>query len=152
MRIDNVALVVEDTPPNRDFLERLLIGAKFKVLGAEGGQDALVQVAGLETLALAVVDMQLSDMNGVQLTAELRRRYPEACLVIATMHDDHALMESAFSKGCNVFLVKPHGFLELYKRLTSQPIAEIREGPQLVIDQYGPRPFKSATGTYPKIG
>lgn len=146
------ALVVEDTPANRDFLERLLAQAQFSILSADGGVSALKQMASLKKLDLAVVDMQLHDMSGLQLLTELRRRFPSACLVIATMHDDRSLMESAFSKGCNIFLVKPHGFMELFNRLMNVSLDDLRTGPSLVIDQYGPRPFKAATGTYPRIG
>jgi CheY-like chemotaxis protein len=141
---DNVALVVEDTPANLDFLVRLLSHAQFTVRGAASAAAALDQVTDLDDLLLAVVDMQLPDMNGLQLIVKLRERFPQACLVIATMYDDCGLMRNAFSKGCDIFLVKPHGFMELYKRLTTMDIEEIRKTEMLVIDQYGPHPFRVA--------
>jgi two-component system, cell cycle sensor histidine kinase and response regulator CckA len=141
---NKLALVVDDTPANRDFLERLLIAAHFSVLGADRVKSALDKVKGLATLDLALVDMQLPDMNGLVLAAELRQLFPKAYIVIATMYDDRSLMQNAFSKGCNVFLVKPHGFMELFKRLTTNDIATLRDGPCMLIDQYGPRPFTGA--------
>lgn len=141
---DRVALVVDDAPANRDFLERLLGGAKFKVIGAGSGQKALAAVADRADLMLAVVDMKLPDMTGLQLMVELRQRFPEACMVIATMLDERSMMEEAFRLGCHVFLVKPHGFVELYQRLITSDARVLRDGPHLVIDQYGPREFKLA--------
>ncbi len=136
---DRLALVVDDTPANRDFLERLLTQARFTVRSADCGQAALKSVKEGEKLTLAVVDMQLPDVNGLQLTVELRERYPDALIVIATMYDERSLMDRAFQKGCNVFLVKPHGFMELFKRLTTNNLDDLCQQKNLVIDQYGPR-------------
>ncbi|NWF70167.1 MAG: response regulator [Chloroflexi bacterium] len=142
---ENIALVVDDTPANRDFLERLLAQAKFSVRGAESGAAALAALKEDEQLALAMVDMQLPDMNGLQLTSELRQRFPDAVIVIATMYDERSLMERAFQRGCNVFLVKPHGFMELFKRLTTTKLEDLRQQQALVIDQYGPRVYSTST-------
>jgi CheY-like chemotaxis protein len=141
---EKYALIVDDTPANRDFLERLISHAGYQVLGVPSGSAALEQVTTFTQLDLALVDMQLPDMNGLRLTADLRERFPQAYLVIATMYDDRSMMQSAFARGCNVFLVKPHGFMELFKRLTTMDMNQLREGPFLLIDQYGPRPFTGA--------
>lgn len=144
--MDNrVALVVDDAPANRDFLERLLGGARFHVISAGTGQQALDIVADRKDVSLALVDMKLPDMTGLQLIVDLRQRFPEACLVIATMLDDRAMIEESFKQGCHIFLVKPHGFMELFQRLMTSDAATIRNGPRLVIDQYGPREFKLST-------
>lgn len=138
---EKVALVIEDTDANRDFFERLLTQAGFAILGASTGQEALNQIEKINDLALALIDMQVPDINGLQLTSRLRSRYPDACLIVATMHDERSLMESAFSRGCDVFLVKPHGFMELFSRLTSIGHVGLRQQAPLVIDMHGPRTF-----------
>jgi len=140
---ERIALVVDDTPANRDFVERLMMAARFSVRTADSGQAALKCVKDGDNVALAIVDMQLPDISGLQLTSELRQRYPNAVLVIATMYDERSLMDSAFQKGCNIFLVKPHGFMELFKRLTTMSLDVIRNECCMVIDQYGPRAFTS---------
>lgn len=142
---DLIALVVEDTDANRIFFERLMTQAGFRVLSAANGRHALELVADLPELALAIVDMEVPDVTGLELTSRLRRHFPAACIVVATMHDEPSLMESAFTRGCDVFLVKPHGFMELFKKLTSEGGAGLRQAAPLVIDQYGPRGFKLAS-------
>ncbi|MCB9453775.1 MAG: response regulator [Anaerolineaceae bacterium] len=114
---DRVALVVDDAPANREFLERLLGQAQFTIRSAANGQAALAVIADLDELPLALVDMKLPDMRGVQLTVELRRRFPCCYIVIATMYDDRTTIEEAFASGCNIYLVKPYGFMELFQRL-----------------------------------
>lgn len=138
---DKSALIIEDTDANRDFFERLLAQAGYQTFCAQTGQAAMAIVADCAQLALAIIDMQMPDMSGLQLTAWLRARFPDACLIVATMHDDSPLMESAFAKGCDVFLVKPHGFMELFTRLKADGADGLRQSRPLIIDQYGPRQF-----------
>jgi CheY-like chemotaxis protein len=135
------ALVIDDEPGNRDFLERLLQTASFKVLGASSGEEALKAAKSVPQLALALVDQQLPDATGLDIIASLRADNPEALLIMATMHDDRTLIDQAFLKGADVFLVKPHGFMELFRRLkeVDSNTSLLR---RLVIDQYGPRPYK----------
>jgi CheY-like chemotaxis protein len=140
-----LALVVDDAPANRDFAERLLTGAQFEVRGAASGERALEAIESITALDLALVDWKLPDMTGLDLLGNLRERFPESCLVIATMYDDRTRMDQAFEAGCNIFLVKPHGFMELFRRLTAGELHAMRSGPPTIIDQYGPRPYKRAT-------
>lgn len=133
------ALVVEDTPANRDFVERLIKQAGFEVHGAANGITALEIIQREQTLSLAMIDMQLPDVNGLQLVYQLRQTHPETYVVVATMHDERALMQSVHQKGGNCFLVKPHGFMELFKRLTTMSLSDLMAEDFVVIDQYGPR-------------
>lgn len=141
---DKSALVVDDTPANRDFLERLMMAAGFTVYAASSAQAALDLVKDRTTLSLALVDMQLPDMNGIQLTSMLRKQFPSSYIVVATMHDELSMIESVSQKGGNVFLVKPHGFMELFKRVTTTDLSSLCSHDFMVIDQYGPRPFAVA--------
>jgi two-component system chemotaxis response regulator CheY len=135
------ALVVDDEPANRDFLVRLLQQAKLDVYGAESGSAALKLAESLGALALVVIDHKLPDMDGVDLLVELRQKYPDARMIMATMLDERALMAKAFENGCNVFLVKPFGFMELFRRL-QQYGPDDDELNRMVIDQYGLRPYR----------
>jgi CheY-like chemotaxis protein len=137
-----LALVVDDEPANRDFLVRLLQQAKLEVRGASSASEALKIAADVEQMSLIVIDNKLPDMDGVELLSQLHQRYPGARLVMATMLDERSLMAKAFDNGCDVFLVKPHGFMELFRRIQMSP--ESGEDPleRLIIDQYGPRPYR----------
>lgn len=137
------ALVVDDEPANRDFLERLLQQADFKVTGAGTSAEALKAARAIPTLALALIDWELPDATGLEVVHTLRAENPEATLIMATMHDDRTMMASAFKAGCDVFLVKPHGFMELFRRL-KEADANPASLKRIIIDQYGPRPYRGA--------
>ncbi|NDJ76738.1 MAG: response regulator transcription factor, partial [Chloroflexi bacterium] len=66
-----------------------------------------------------------------------------ARIVMATMLDERPLIAKAFENGCDVFMVKPHGFMELFRRLQAVRAGEETLLDKLVIDQYGPRPFRA---------
>lgn len=136
------ALVVDDTHANRDFLERLLTQAGFAVKGASTGKDALQIVDQSEQLLLAVVDLELPDVSGLEVTRSIRTTHPDAYIVVASMHDQRSLIKSAYDCGGNCYMVKPHGFMELFKRLTTSSIADLYNAEHMIIDQYGPRVFQ----------
>ena len=134
------ALVVEDEPANQDFFVRLITQAGFSVQGAPTAAAALEVARTQPDLCLAAVDLQLPDMPGLDLIRELRGLLPEALLMVLTMWDEPAMITEAFGNGCDVFLVKPHGFMELYQRLKGLPDTR-DELCRVIIDQYGLRPY-----------
>ncbi|MBI1282631.1 MAG: response regulator [Anaerolineaceae bacterium] len=139
---ERLALVVDDVGANREFVVRLLNGVKYKVLSGSTGTAALQLIALEDDLPLAIIDMKLPDMSGLELVVHLRKKFPNAYLVVASMYDERSTIDKAFAAGCNVYLVKPHGFMELYKRLSQSELAALFTQPPTVIDQYGPRIYK----------
>lgn len=135
------ALVIDDEPANRDFLMRLLEQANYEVQGASQGSEALQLAETHEQAGLVVIDNKLPDIDGIELVARMRARYPQARIIMATMLDEPALMRQAFENGCDVFMVKPHGFMELFRRLQISQPGDDRLA-RLIIDQYGPRPYR----------
>ncbi len=147
---ERLALVVDDVGANREFVERLLGGAKFKVVSASTGKVALEIISQHDDIAMAIVDMKLPDMSGLELITHLRSKFPSAYLVVASMYDERSTMDKAFAAGCNVYLVKPHGFMELFQRLVKSELSVLCQDPRSIIDQYGPRVFKPLDSSTPK--
>ena len=138
-----IALIIEDTDANRIFFERFISQVGFKAISACNGKDAL-QMADTHNIALAVVDMELGDVSGLEMLYRLRLKFPQACLIMATMHDSPTLIESAFTKGADIYLVKPHGFMELFKLVSSNGYYDLHTKDPIIIDQYGARSYHLA--------
>jgi DNA-binding response OmpR family regulator len=138
------ALIVDDTDANRFFFERLLIQTGFEIKSAATGTEAYKLMAE-QSFDLAIFDMQIGDANGLDLTRHLRQQDKDVCIVVATMHDERELIQTAFNRGCDIFVVKPYGCVELYKRITSIGNGDLRQGTPILIDQYGLRQFVSST-------
>lgn len=139
------ALVIDDEPNNQDFLVRLLQQAKLDVKGASNAKEALAVADDLQDkLKLVMVDYKLPDQSGIELIRALRERLPKAKLVMATMFDDRSKMRDAFAAGCSAFLVKPHGFMELF-RMVQPAVGDpsiFDQLDNLIFDQYGKRTWR----------
>jgi CheY-like chemotaxis protein len=149
--VNDSALIVDDEPNNRDFMVRLLRIAGLDVHEAESPVAALHISATLHNLTIALIDYQLPEVNGVTILKQIRARHAHAILVMATVNDHRELIDEAFASGANIFLVKPHGFMELFKRLCERPINPALFGRRMIVDQYGERPYRP-TLQAPSVG
>jgi DNA-binding response OmpR family regulator len=139
------ALVVDDEFANRDFFVRLLQQANLDVYGASSGLKAkkILNEHGSD-IVLVMLDQRLPDTSGMELLKEIRGQIPHAKIMMATMHDERSMIREAFREGCNGFMVKPHGFMELFKRIqnVSNDCRVLDELDQLIFDRHGVRNFK----------
>jgi two-component system response regulator RegA len=99
-------LIVDD---DRSFLQRLAKALEqrgFSVTTAESVADGLLQV---ETAApaYAVVDMRLSDGNGLDVICALKRQRPDARGIILTGYGNIATAVNAVKLGAVDYLAKP---------------------------------------------
>jgi DNA-binding NarL/FixJ family response regulator len=78
----------------------------FKVVAeAEDGVDALEQAQKVHP-DLAVVDISMPRMNGLELTREIRRTLPDTEILILTQHNSHGVLEKALEAGARGYVVK----------------------------------------------
>ncbi len=56
--------------------------------------------------AVAILDLQLPDGDGISLGTELRRRWPDVRVLILTMHADVATVIQALASGLSGYLLK----------------------------------------------
>lgn len=137
-----VAVVVDDEPANQDFLVRLLQQAQLESYGASSGTEAVKLAEEHARIGLLVIDNKLPDIDGIALIKKLNEMHPEARIIMATMLDERDLITQAFAHGCDVFLVKPHGFMELFKKLRALHAGGEDDLKGMIIDQYGLRPYR----------
>jgi CheY-like chemotaxis protein len=136
------ALVVDDEAANREFAAKLLERVGFSVTQAVSGADAIDLARTLHSLTMVVVDMEMPQMNGLEVVRYMRQHYPDVVLIMATVYDDVALIERAFKAGIDIFMVKPNGFLELYKHLSSNSADHDFFKQQWIADVGGLRPYR----------
>ena len=113
-------LVVDDEDPVRAVVVRMLQGEGYEVLGARHGEEALnylEQVGG--AVDLIITDLVMPVMGGRELTAELRRRYPNLSVVWMSGHPREVELRSADQTKEPVVLQKP-----IPPRVLSETIAQ----------------------------
>jgi DNA-binding NarL/FixJ family response regulator len=75
------------------------------VAEAEDGADA-VDKALKENVDLAILDVSMPRMTGIQATAELHRRKPELKTLILSMHDSEQFLFEALKAGASGYVLK----------------------------------------------
>src|ERR1700683_2680074 len=99
-------LIVED---DKSFLQRLaraMEGRGFVGTTAESGGDGGL-AGGKDAARFAVVDMRLTDGNGLDVISAMKRRRPEARAIILTGYGNIATAVNAVKLGAVDYLAKP---------------------------------------------
>jgi DNA-binding NtrC family response regulator len=76
-------LVADDDPVARDLLAEVLTGAGYQVRAAGGGAECL-RLAEAEPFDLALIDLRMPDLDGLQVLQRLGARQPPVPVVILT--------------------------------------------------------------------
>jgi len=108
-------LVVEDEPDIRRFLRSSLGTEGYSVVEAESGERGVVD-AGTHKPDLAIVDLGLPDIDGVEVIRRIRAWSPMPILVLSARATEHAKVE-ALDAGADDYVTKPFGVGELLARV-----------------------------------
>lgn len=108
-------LVVEDEPAIRRFVRDILRREGFRVAEANGVAAALASVAE-QPPALVVLDLGLTDGDGLRFLAEFRVWSERPVLVLSARQDEQDKV-AALDSGADDFLTKPFSVAELLARI-----------------------------------
>ncbi len=110
-------LIADDHRLFRDGLKALISAEGFEVVGeAADGREA-VRLAGKLHPDLALLDISMPGLNGVDATRELLRVSPRTRVVILTMHADGAYLFEALRAGARGYVLKTQGGADLLRAL-----------------------------------
>jgi DNA-binding response OmpR family regulator len=109
-------LIVEDDPAIGPGLVHALEGAGHVVGLATTGQAALEAIEG-ELPLVVLLDLGLPDIDGTVLCRQLRRRLPDAGIVVITARSEEMDAVLALDAGADDYVVKPFRLAELMARV-----------------------------------
>ena len=98
--------VADDNP---DILSAMVaaLSQEFEVVAtAADGRSALDQIQRL-TPVVAVLDLNMPELNGIQVTREIMRQHLECKVVICSVETDPELIEAARRAGALGYVLKP---------------------------------------------
>jgi DNA-binding NarL/FixJ family response regulator len=100
-------LVADDFAVVRSGLRRLLDAKPDLEVVAEAadGHEA-VEIALKEDIHLAILDVSMPRMTGIQAAAELHKRKPEVRLLMLSMHDSEQFLFEALKAGASGYVLK----------------------------------------------
>jgi sigma-B regulation protein RsbU (phosphoserine phosphatase) len=121
-------LIVDDSEDSRDLTEGMLMSAGYDDLVVAGsGWEALKVLdigrtgGGCPAVDIALLDIVMPEMDGVELCARIRNdpRYADLPLIMLTSLDDMNSLSSAFVAGATDYVTKPVNRMELVARVRS---------------------------------
>jgi two-component system response regulator NreC len=116
-------LIADDHRMYREGLRALLHGDDLEVVAeASDGREA-IRLATRHQPDIALVDISMSGLNGLDVTREVLRASPRSRVIVLTMHKDDAYVIDALRAGASGYVLKSQGFAELL-----QAIREVARG------------------------
>lgn len=114
--------IVEDDNEIRQGLERLLNRSKeFCCAGSYSSAEAALKGLEQNLPAVALMDVNLPEMNGVECVRQLKPRYPELQILMLTVYDNPEQIFEALTAGATGYLLKqtcPDDLLEALREVT----------------------------------
>lgn len=106
-------LIVDDEAAVLHFFQKDLQRAGFQVTSVASGEQALKWIARQE-FDLALLDLQLHDMSGLDVLELLRQQWPATPVIIITAHASLETAVKALRQGAHDYLIKPCSIDELH--------------------------------------
>jgi two-component system, NarL family, response regulator DegU len=106
--------IADDHPVFLSGLRMLIDGdQKLKIIGeADNGEKALSEIQRLQP-DVAVLDLSMPEKNAIEVARELRRLNSKTEIVILTMHDEEATLNSALELGVKGYILKDSAIDEI---------------------------------------
>jgi two-component system response regulator AtoC len=109
-------LVVEDEELIRNLVVSFLSRLGHSCLTAKDGVEALNKIKGNKIDAV-ITDIKMPNMDGIILTSEITKQYPELPVMVMTAFDEEYSAGTAISVGAREFIKKPFSLDEFGIRL-----------------------------------
>jgi len=125
-------LIVDDDRPFLNRLAKAMSSRGFSVSIAETVSDALAFVRN-DPPTFAIIDMRLSDGNGLDVITELKLQRPEARGIILTGYGNISSAVIAVKLGAFDYLAKPVDADEVFLRLMNRDLGNAIEIPNITM-------------------
>jgi len=110
-----VVLIIEDELEIRRFLRVTLVAHAFKPIEAGTGEEGL-RLAATQSPDLIILDLNLPDMDGLEVTRQLRTWSKTPVIVLSARLQEQDKI-AALDAGADDYLTKPFGTGELMARI-----------------------------------
>ena len=112
-RLGATVLVVDDDASVRSMVGRLLQHLDCRPLEANGGHEALEQVARDTSIDVILMDLTMPNLGGLETTALLQKERHCPPIILCSGFGEEALANTSSLRGVNAFLKKPFRLAEL---------------------------------------
>lgn len=85
---------------------------------ADSGYQAL-EMLNNEHFDLLITDINMPEMSGIELTREVKSRFPSVKILVITMHDDQEIVNEILMSEADGYILKNSGRDEFFKAIDS---------------------------------
>lgn len=131
-------LVVDDELAIQRFLKASFEGSDYFVVEALNGSEG-IRAAALENPAIALLDLGLPDMDGIEVVRRIRE-WSQVPVIVLSARGQEADKVAALDAGADDYLTKPFGVSELLARMRVSLRHASRQGPPAgTVEAFGVR-------------
>lgn len=119
--MQEISLVIADDHPlfRSGVVSVLEKSGKYKVISETGnGSEALELILKFKPDA-AILDFQMPDMNGIEITEKLKELNSSVKVILLTMHDAKKIFFKALDAGVKGYILKDDAVLEIVNAIES---------------------------------
>jgi two-component system chemotaxis response regulator CheY len=100
-------LVIDDSETIRQQVRQALAATGYEIIEAVDGIDGLEKLRALTDLDIALCDVNMPRMNGLDMIAEVQRTGPKIPILMLTTEGQPSLIRRAREAGAKGWIVKP---------------------------------------------
>ncbi|MFI3209519.1 MAG: response regulator transcription factor [Peptostreptococcaceae bacterium] len=112
-------LVLEDEVGIRSFVSINLKREGFEVIEAETGQDAIYKISNEDDIKIALLDVMLPDMSGIEVCKYIREKFENTGIIMLTAKSQEEDKIEGFMNGADDYMTKPFSINELLVRINA---------------------------------
>jgi len=115
-----LAMVIDDSRAMLSILRRIVGELGFDVVEAGNGREALDLMTGGQIPALALVDWNMPELNGLEFVTAVRanRDWRDVTLMMVTTESEHGQIVRALAAGAHEYVIKPFTPDAIVEKLT----------------------------------
>jgi PAS domain S-box-containing protein len=112
-------LVIDDDVAVRESHEAMLKANGYEVDVAENGKEA-IEKSNANFYNLALIDIRLPDMDGIELLTAMRETVPKTVKIIITGYPSQENAIEAINRDADGYIVKPYTLEDLLRKIKEQ--------------------------------
>src|SRR5687767_9400083 len=122
----DTVLVIDDERNIRTLVARVLAGDDVEVHTAGTGKEGLEMAEQLGGPDVALVDLRLPDIDGIQVVRDLKAKHADTAVIMITAFGHIESAVSAIKNGATDYLEKPFQHLEKLRISVSRALDEVK--------------------------
>ena len=112
-------LVLEDEIGIRSFVSINLKREGYEIIEAGSGQEAIEQLSNHPDISIALLDVMLPDMSGIEICKFIRQQFDQIGVIMLTAKGQEEDKLEGFISGADDYMVKPFSIKELLVRVAA---------------------------------